>query len=174
MLIASEPSPDSTGAFVMLAGTAVNQGGRASSLTAPNGPSQQEAVRLALQAAGEELGKGGRYAAAACCCLLVPLLTCHPWTCPHNAGMAVHQVQGLQLHGTGTSLGDPIEVGAAAGAAGRACLAGDGRWIHPPSCSFHLFSIHLLPRTSPACRPATGGPIHTLPPAGQQVGAGPQ
>ena len=52
VLIASQPSADSTGAFVMLAGSAVNQGGRASSLTAPNGPSQQEAVRLALQAAG--------------------------------------------------------------------------------------------------------------------------
>ena len=55
MLITSQPSTDSTGAYVMLAGTAVNQGGRASSLTAPNGPSQQEAVRLALQAAGERL-----------------------------------------------------------------------------------------------------------------------
>ncbi len=51
-LITSHPSNDTTGAYVLLAGTAVNQGGRASSLTAPNGPSQQEAVRLALQAAG--------------------------------------------------------------------------------------------------------------------------
>ena len=33
--------------------------------------------------------------------------------------MAVLQVEGLQLHGTGTSLGDPIEVGAAAGAPGQ-------------------------------------------------------
>ena len=69
------------GLLVLLAGTAVNQGGRASSLTAPNGPSQQEVVRLALR----------------------------------GAGLAVRQVAGLQLHGTGTSLGDPIEVGAAAG-----------------------------------------------------------
>jgi hypothetical protein len=36
----------------VLLGSAVNQGGRASSLTAPNGPSQQEAMRLALGSAG--------------------------------------------------------------------------------------------------------------------------
>ncbi|KAL4451846.1 hypothetical protein ABPG75_007508, partial [Micractinium tetrahymenae] len=32
-----------------------------------------------------------------------------------SAGRMAQQVEGLQLHGTGTSLGDPIEVGAAAG-----------------------------------------------------------
>lgn len=32
------------------------------------------------------------------------------------SGLVARQVEGLQLHGTGTSLGDPIEVGAAAGA----------------------------------------------------------
>ncbi len=31
------------------------------------------------------------------------------------AGLSVPEVVGLQLHGTGTSLGDPIEVGAASG-----------------------------------------------------------
>ena len=36
---------------VLLAGTAVNQGGRSSTLTAPNGPSQQAVIRAALEEA---------------------------------------------------------------------------------------------------------------------------
>jgi hypothetical protein len=53
MLLSSQPATEgSSGALVLLAGSAVNQGGRASSLTAPNGPSQQEVVRMALDAAG--------------------------------------------------------------------------------------------------------------------------
>ncbi len=51
--------------------------------------------------------------------------------CCTTAGLAVHQVQGLQLHGTGTSLGDPIEVGAAAGALGGPCLLA---WLFWPCC----------------------------------------
>ena len=90
-LLSAGPVADSHGTPVLLAGTAVNQGGRASSLTAPNGPSQQEVVRMALAA----------------------------------AGLAVRQMAGLQLHGTGTSLGDPIEVGAAAGECCGAC------WLAP-------------------------------------------
>ena len=81
MLVLSSQPEAVGGALVVLAGSAVNQGGRASSLTAPNGPSQQEAMR---QAQG-------------------------------SAGLAPWQVAGLQLHGTGTALGDPIEVGAACG-----------------------------------------------------------
>ena len=81
MLLTSQPASDAGGALVLLLGTAVNQGGRASGLTAPNGPSQQEAVRLALR----------------------------------SAAVAVSGLAGLQLHGTGTSLGDPIEVGAVGG-----------------------------------------------------------
>ncbi len=50
LLISSQPAQ---AGFVLLAGTAVNQGGRASSLTAPNGPSQQEAIRMALDSSGE-------------------------------------------------------------------------------------------------------------------------
>lgn len=41
-----------TGSWVvLLAGTAVNQGGRSSTLTAPNGPSQQAVIRAALEEA---------------------------------------------------------------------------------------------------------------------------
>ena len=65
---------------VLLAGSAVHQGGRSSTLTAPNGPSQQAVIRAALDEAG--------------------------WTPGSIAKLA--------MHGTGTQLGDPIEVGAAA------------------------------------------------------------
>ena len=86
LLSAAERTASSTSgqALLLLAGSAVNQGGRASSLTAPNGPSQQVVMRAALG----------------------------------SAGLSTSQVSGLQLHGTGTSLGDPIEVGAAAGVSG--------------------------------------------------------
>ena len=128
-LLSAQPVQPSGGssALVLLAGSAVNQGGRASSLTAPNGPSQQEVIRLALQAAGElrcsrsRVGKlkGHWYWLPAACSgsgyeRSIPT---HPYShLPSSfAGLAVRQVQGLQLHGTGTSLGDPIEVGAAGG-----------------------------------------------------------
>ena len=64
----------------VLAGTGVNQDGRASSLTAPNGPAQQAVIRAALGAAPE---------------------------------LSPAQISVLEMHGTGTALGDPIEVGAA-------------------------------------------------------------
>ena len=42
-----------------------------------------------------------------------------------EAGLAVSEVGGLEMHGTGTPLGDPIEVGAAAAALGT-----DSRTLH--------------------------------------------
>ena len=58
------------------------------------------------------------------------------------AGLAVGAVAGLQLHGTGTSLGDPIEVGAASG------LLLDGR---PASQPFSLMaSKSALGHSEPA------------------------
>lgn len=83
--------------LAVLVGTAVNQGGRASSLTAPNGPSQQAVVRAALA----------------------------------TAGAGPRAVTALQLHGTGTGLGDPIELGAVAEllAAGRGPGAGTLRLL---------------------------------------------
>ena len=66
VLLSSQPATEGgSGALVLLAGSAVNQGGRASSLTAPNGPSQQEVVRMALDAAG-----GLRSACGACSSLI--------------------------------------------------------------------------------------------------------
>ncbi|GAX72979.1 hypothetical protein CEUSTIGMA_g431.t1, partial [Chlamydomonas eustigma] len=71
--------------YAVLLGTSVNQDGRSSALTAPNGPAQQEVIRQAISNAEASKGLAG----GSC------------------------QVTSLQMHGTGTSLGDPIEVGAA-------------------------------------------------------------
>jgi len=70
---------------VILAGTAVNQDGRSSSLTAPNGPAQQAVVRAALLSSSEHA----------------------------KHAISPQQIACLEMHGTGTALGDPIEIGAA-------------------------------------------------------------
>ena len=96
------------------------------------------------------------------------------------AGLAVHQVQGLQLHGTGTSLGDPIEVGAAAGAQ-RFGMPPTLTWIHlallltPHSATlWGCIVARPTPSLSALRRPGAGGAGGAAPLAGQQVGAGPQ
>ena len=73
----------SNGGVVAVAGSAVNQDGRSASLTAPNGPSQQ----AALLAARRDATIRGAFDANA-------------------------RVVSSQTHGTGTALGDPIEIGA--------------------------------------------------------------
>jgi 3-oxoacyl-(acyl-carrier-protein) synthase len=70
---------------VLFIGAATNQDGRSSSLTAPHGPSQQAVIVQALQRAAEAIAVGSS-----------------PMT-----------LSTLQMHGTGTALGDPIEIGAA-------------------------------------------------------------
>ena len=82
---------------VLIVGAAVNQDGRSSSLTAPNGPSQQAVIRSAMFAAAAD-ESGGDAATL--------------WS-----GSTTTRV--LQMHGTGTPLGDPIEVGAACAALRR-------------------------------------------------------
>eukprot|EP00983_Pelagomonas_calceolata_P078531 1154291-Pelagomonas_calceolata.AAC.16 len=89
--------------MAILAGTSVNQDGRSSALTAPNGPAQQNCHQLFSRSVystpflkqGSPLKKGAVKEALAV------------------AGLEGSQLAGLQMHGTGTSLGDPIEVGAA-------------------------------------------------------------
>lgn len=44
-----------------------------------------------------------------------------------DAGMQAHELQALELHGTGTALGDPIELGAAASVLGGQAQAATGR-----------------------------------------------
>ena len=103
---------------VLIVGAAVNQDGRSSSLTAPNGPSQQAVIRSAVFAAD---GSGGGGDAA--------------WW------FETTTTRVLQMHGTGTPLGDPIEVGAAcavffppvpASFSGREAAANDDRAPPPP------------------------------------------
>ena len=91
--------------LAILSGSAVNQDGRSSSLTAPNGPAQQQVIRQALQGIGSAISGETRG--------------------QYSASMSPSEVTSLSLHGTGTPLGDPIELGAAA-AVLRAGGDGDG------------------------------------------------
>jgi len=67
-----------------------NQDGRSSSLTAPHGPSQQALIRSVAWSAEEVL-----------------------YHSPRLQDAVLEQISVLELHGTGTALGDPIEAGAA-------------------------------------------------------------
>jgi acyl transferase domain-containing protein len=81
-----EPSSDvhQKSVLCVIPGTAINQDGRSSALTAPNGPAQQEVIRQALAAM------------------------------QHSTDLTQASMVAMSLHGTGTPLGDPIEVGAVA------------------------------------------------------------
>ena len=118
--LASYEEAEAGGWVVLLAGTAVNQGGRSSTLTAPNGPSQQAVIRAALE----------------------------------EAELAPASIATLSMHGTGTPLGDPIEVGAAAAvlvegqnaarAAQPLALAGSKTWVgHSGELACALLVLHL-------------------------------
>ena len=128
----------------MLRGSAVNQDGRSSTLTAPRGPAQQAVLRAALLVGGvspEDVTalQVSDLIVAQCRHLLLRGLKrfqlirvcdasaakvaivsgsvrewhAHPVTWCDDGGMPT-LFWLMQLHGTGTPLGDPIEVGAAA------------------------------------------------------------
>src|SRR5699024_7665804 len=75
--------------FGLIAGTAVNHGGRTSGFTVPNPRAQAELIQSAL----------------------------------HDAGVTADTVGYLETHGTGTPLGDPIEI---AGLTQAFTVTGDG------------------------------------------------
>ena len=110
-------------------GSGINQDGRSSSLTAPNGPSQQQArlnpavhfVALCWSTCGQPLSKQ----------LLDYTSSALPAESTHfavlqvmrlaleDAGLHASGISCLEMHGTGTPLGDPIEMGAAAAVFGE-------------------------------------------------------
>ena len=122
-----QPATGGDEALAVVHSTVVNQDGRSSSLTAPNGPSQTALVTTALQNIGE---------CAHCClhqietshsiynsCIAVACCCCFPI----RAGAAPEAISYVAVHGTGTPLGDPIEMGALGQALSRrAAPAGAG------------------------------------------------
>ena len=127
-------------ACALLRGSAVNQDGRSSSLTAPNGPSQSSLIAATLHAAGASTGPSahdyslananaadisdsresspaarggapGGMSAWPAWSVLAPFAK-PVFTLSSMAGMGASEVAFVAVHGTGTPLGDPIELGA--------------------------------------------------------------
>lgn len=123
---------DLLGSAAALLATSVNQDGRSSSLTAPNGPSQQvdrflrclTCLWLHLteymgteqwpqwshpMSDPSQKGHEGRLSVKSECGSGLQVLVA---SCLETAALSPEAVQYVALHGTGTPLGDPIEVGA--------------------------------------------------------------
>ena len=111
--------------LALIQGSAVNQDGRSSSLTAPNGPAQQVHAHAGLLPLETfflhmhkqlDLEKGSHTApiSRAPMQALVGIAV-------RSGSLSAEDISYVAVHGTGTPLGDPIEVGALA-----AALAPDG------------------------------------------------
>ena len=102
------------------------QDGRSATITAPSGPAQQRCINASLQ----ERGGGGGGSKLTCSCLaaalsglfrVLGLPSCvkthvlssqyEDFSCSQEASVKALEVSLVEVHGTGTSLGDPIEVG---------------------------------------------------------------
>ena len=103
----------SDGVCALLRGSAVNQDGRSSSLTAPNGPSQSSLIAATLRAAGAAPHRQPQMFSSRCQSLSkVRGMMALPSNLLRDAGMEASEVGYMSVHGTGTPLGDPIELGA--------------------------------------------------------------
>lgn len=95
----TSPSPGSPPPALLIASVQVNRDGRSSSLTAPSGPAQAAVVAAALASSSAAAG----------------------------AATSPSRVSALELHGTGTPLGDPLEVGALVGVLRRGASCENAR-----------------------------------------------
>ena len=161
---------DHAAPLVLLASSAVNQDGRSSSLTAPSGPMQQvcfhaRRVRhitvcnaMIVRATAATLAHGAQSSHVALnirsihCVLQVVIRAALS-----DANADPHDVAALQLHGTGTGLGDPIEVSSAAAVLRKHLVVG--------STDDHMPGASPLPdglATHTTCRTADLAMLHSV------------
>ena len=128
--------------YASVLATAVNQDGKSASFMAPNGPSQEALLREAMAEAGLRwAGQAGE----------------------HGAGLGY-----VESHGTGTALGDPMEVGAL----GRV-LAGGGAANHRGEQILSGPGLMLGALKSSMGTPRVGGVMGMIKTVGTLSGAAP-
>ena len=144
---ASDPSPrgpSSSPPFALVAATAINQDGRSASLTAPSGPAQAAVMRSALRGVSRSRRAEQQNRAAAATAATTTTAT------------APASVVALEMHGTGTPLGDPIEVGAAAGV--LCCPPGGGAGTSAPAPGPRRLCVSRRPRRGSGTRSPSPAP----------------
>jgi Beta-ketoacyl synthase, C-terminal domain/Beta-ketoacyl synthase, N-terminal domain len=127
--------PFASAPAIVLRGTHVNQDGRSSSLTAPNGPSQQQVCLSRAMLDARHVPKWASRVQVLCVCVCACVCECPQViaTALRNAAVPPSAIGAIEMHGTGTALGDPIEV----------CLPIPISTWHPNDLIFSILCFHV-------------------------------